>query len=128
MIYVGSCHCGAVSFEVEAGERVMCQERNCSICKKCGYLHLIVPASKFKLKSGEEKLSTYRFGTGTAEHRFCGICGIKSFYIPRSNPDGIDVNVRCLEPQPQKISVEPFDGQNWDQHAHELVHLSKGGD
>lgn len=125
MIYTGSCHCGAVQFEVEAPEVVECQDCNCSICSKSGFLHLIVPKSKFKLLRGENRLTTYTFDTGEAKHRFCNICGIKSFYIPRSNPDGIDVNVRCLDPQPKKINVEHFDGKNWERHAHKLAHLSK---
>lgn len=125
MIYKASCHCGAVQFEVEAPESITCQDCNCSICSKSGFLHLIVPKSKFKLQQGQDKLSTYTFDTGEAKHLFCKICGIKSFYIPRSNPDGIDVNVRCLDPQPKNIIVESFDGKNWEQHAHRLEHLSK---
>jgi len=125
MIYKGSCHCGAVQYEVEAPRVVECQECNCSICSKSGYLHLIVPASKFRLLKGENCLTTYTFGTGEAKHTFCKICGIKSFYIPRSNPDGYDVNIRCLDPQPEKIHISHFDGRNWEQHAHELAHLSK---
>ena len=125
MKYKGSCHCGAVQFEVEAPEEVECQDCNCSICSKSGYLHLIVPKSKFKLLQGEDNLTTYTFDTGEAKHKFCKTCGIKSFYIPRSNPDGYDINVRCLDPQPKKINIEPFDGKNWEQHAHELAHLSK---
>ena len=124
MIYKGGCHCGAVQFEVDAPEVIECQECNCSICSKSGFLHLIVPKSRFKLLTGEADLTTYRFNTQTARHLFCRICGIKSFYVPRSNPDGIDVNVRCLDPQPRKLVIEPFDGQNWEQHAHELSHLS----
>ncbi|HHQ15058.1 MAG TPA: GFA family protein [Chromatiales bacterium] len=126
MIYKGGCHCGAVQFEVDAPEVIECQECNCSICSKSGFLHLIVPKSRFKLLTGEADLTTYRFNTQTARHLFCRICGIKSFYVPRSNPDGIDVNVRCLDPQPHKLVIEPFDGQNWEQHAHELSHLSSG--
>lgn len=125
MIYKGSCHCGAVQYEVEAPENVECQECNCSICSKSGYLHLIVPKSKFKLLSGENNLSTYTFDSGEAKHKFCKTCGIKSFYIPRSNPDGYDVNVRCLDPQPEKILIEAFDGKNWELNAHKLSHLSK---
>jgi hypothetical protein len=125
MKYKGSCHCGAVQYEVEAPETVECQECNCSICSKSGYLHLIVPQSKFKLLQGEDVLTTYTFDSGEAKHTFCKICGIKSFYIPRSNPDGYDVNVRCLDPQPKEIRVEPFDGKNWEEHAHKLAHLSK---
>lgn len=125
MIYKGGCHCGAVQYEVEAGEVIECQDCNCSICSKSGYLHLIVAKSKFKLLQGENNISTYTFDSGEAKHKFCNICGIKSFYIPRSNPDGYDVNVRCLNPQPKELIVEGFDGKNWEQHAHKLAHLSK---
>lgn len=120
MIYTGSCHCGAVRFEVEAGEAVAVAECNCSICAKSGYLHLIVPRSRFRLLQGEENLTTYTFNTGTAHHRFCRICGIKSFYVPRSHPDGYSVNLRCLDPQPKSVTIQPFDGHNWKAHSHEL--------
>jgi len=125
MIYRGSCHCGSVQLEVDAPERIKCGDCNCSICSKSGFLHLIVPKSKFKLLSGEENLTTYTFNTGTAQHRFSKTCGVKSFYIPRSNPDGYDVNVRCLKPQPKELVIEPFDGKNWELHASKLAHLSK---
>ena len=125
MIYKGGCHCGAVQFEVEAEETIECQDCNCSICSKSGYLHLIVAKSKFKLLQGENNISTYTFDTGEAKHKFCNTCGIKSFYIPRSNPDGYDINVRCLDPQPKELIIEDFDGKNWEQHAHKLAHLSK---
>lgn len=128
MKYKGSCHCGAVQFEVEAPERIKCADCNCSICAKSGFLHLIVPKSKFKLLQGEDNLTTYTFNTGVAQHKFCKTCGIKSFYIPRSNPDGVDVNVRCLNPQPVEIIVEPFDGQNWEQHVAKLARFSKKSD
>lgn len=125
MLYRGGCHCGSVRFEVEAPEPIICQECNCSICSKSGYLHLIVPKSKFTLLTGHDNLATYTFGTGVARHLFCKTCGIKSFYIPRSNPDGYDINVRCLDTQPGELTVEPFDGRNWELHAHALAHLSK---
>ena len=123
--YTGGCHCGAVQFEVEAPAPIDCNECNCSIGAKSGYLHLIVPKSRFRLVRGREALSTYTFNTGVAQHHFCKTCGIKSFYVPRSNPDGIDVNVRCLEPVPADLVIEPFDGRNWEAHAHELAHLSR---
>ncbi len=128
MKYKGGCHCGAVQFEVEAPERIKCGYCNCSICAKSGFLHLIVPKSKFKLLQGEDNLTTYTFNTGVAQHKFCKTCGVKSFYIPRSNPDGVDANVRCLNPQPVEIIVEPFDGQNWERHAAALAHFSKETD
>lgn len=95
------------------------------IVHKRSLMHLIVPKSKFKLLQGEENLTTYAFNTGVAKHTFCRTCGIKSFYIPRSNPDGYDINVRCLDSRPSELIVEAFDGKNWEDHAHKLSHLSK---
>jgi len=125
MIYRGSCHCGAVSFEAEAPDSVEVENCNCSICSKSGYLHLIVPKKNFRLLSGEEQLQTYTFNSGVAKHTFCRICGIKPFYIPRSNPDGVDINLRCLNEQPKSITIVEFDGQNWEQNAHTLAHKSR---
>lgn len=127
MIYKGGCHCGAIRFEVNAPEDLEVDECNCSICTKSGYLHLIVPKSKFCLLHGEDDLTSYAFNTGVAKHLFCRICGIKSFYIPRSNPDGYAVNARCLETKPRSLTVVPFDGWHWEQHAHTLAHKSKEG-
>jgi len=124
VIYQGACHCQAVKFEVEADENVIVQDCNCSICRLTGFIHLIVPQERFKLLQGEDELSTYRFGTGVAQHKFCRHCGVKSFYIPRSNPNGIDVNLRCLNPQPEKVVIEKFDGENWEKNAHSLAHLA----
>ncbi len=125
MIYSGSCHCGAIRFQVEAPESIKCGDCNCSICSKSGYLHLIVPRSMFNLERGETDIATYTWGTGVAKHTFCRICGIKPFYIPRSNPDGYDVNVRCLDPAPATLEIEAFDGRNWEKHSHELSHMSR---
>ncbi|SMN02083.1 hypothetical protein SPONL_502 [uncultured Candidatus Thioglobus sp.] len=86
---------------------------------------MIVPKSKFKLLQGKGNLTTYTFKTAQAKHKFCKTCGIKSFYIPRSNPDGYDINVRCLNLQPMDLIIEKFDGKNWEEHAHTLAHLSK---
>jgi len=125
MKYQGSCHCGAIRFQVEAPEDLEVEECNCSICTKSGYLHLIVSKSRFRLLRGEDHITTYTFNTGVAKHLFCRVCGIKPFYIPRSNPDGYDVNVRCLDTRPRSISIVQFDGQHWEQHAHTLSHKSK---
>jgi len=125
MIYTGSCHCGAIRFEVDAPEHVEASECNCSICSRVGYLHLIVPKSKFRLLHGDDHITTYTFNTGVAKHTFCNVCGIKPFYVPRSNPDGYSVNVRCLDPLPEKLTVKPFDGRNWEQHGADLAKLSK---
>ncbi|MFZ6799727.1 GFA family protein [Undibacterium sp. Di24W] len=124
MIYQGACHCGAVQFEVEAGESVEVEDCNCSICRMTGFLHLIVPLKAFRLLSGADNLTSYRFNTGVAEHKFCKICGIKPFYVPRSNPDGMDVNLRCLKTQAKQVKIVAFDGQNWEQHGNTLASKS----
>ncbi len=128
MIYKGSCHCGAITFEVEAPKHLEANDCNCSICSKAGFLHLIVPLSKFKLLSGADNIETYTFNTGIAKHTFCKTCGIKPFYTPRSNPDGIDVNVRCLDSTPASLQITKFDGIHWEQHAHKVAHKSKETD
>ncbi len=122
----GACHCGAVTFEVETERDVVVDDCNCSICARTGFLHLIVPASRFRILSGEEKLSEYRFNTGTARHLFCSVCGVKPFYVPRSNPDGWSVNFRCLDRSEfGAVEIRPFDGQNWEAHGAALAHLSR---
>ncbi|WIO74341.1 GFA family protein [Porticoccaceae bacterium LTM1] len=122
----GGCHCGAVQFEVQTPDSVVVHECNCSMCQMVGFQHLIVPKSRFKLLQGEADITTYTFNTGVAKHTFCKHCGVKPFYIPRSNPDGFSINLRCLDQSGfQKITLEPFDGQNWEQSAGELAHLSK---
>ena len=125
LIYTGSCHCGEIRFEVEADEQIECTECNCSICLMTGFMHLIVPKFRFRLLSGKDALTTYTFNTHVAQHYFCKICGVRPYYIPRSNPDGVDVNVRCLVPAPLNISIVSFDGHNWEQNAHELTDLSR---
>ena len=125
MKYQGSCHCKAVRFEIEAPQVLEATYCNCSICSKSGFLHLILPLSKFKLLSGADALTTYTFNTGVARHTFCNHCGIKPFYTPRSNPDGIDINVNCLDTQPASVNITNFDGRNWEQHAHKVAHKSQ---
>ena len=113
----GGCHCGAVRFEaVVAGPPVAVLECNCSVCKMTGFLHIIVPHEAFELIAGRTHLTSYRFGTGTAEHLFCSRCGVKSFYQPRSHPDCWSVNASCLDEQPEAL-VTPFDGRNWEAAA-----------
>lgn len=123
--YSGSCHCGAVAFSVRAPAAVEVERCNCSICRKSGYLHLIVPKSRFTLLRGEDAMACYRFNTGVARHYFCNTCGVKPFYIPRSNPDGVDVNVNCLDDCPAHIDVVEFDGRDWEANAHTLAHKSR---
>lgn len=125
----GGCHCGAVRFEVLAPARVTARRCNCSMCTKTGFVHLIVPAADFRLLQGADRLQTYTFNTGVAKHLFCGTCGIKSFYVPRSNPDGYSVNLLCLDPGTlEQVSIEDFDGRNWEANAATLAHLSQPGD
>ena len=114
--HAGGCHCGRVRFEVLAPAEIQVSECNCSICSRTGFLHLVVPAERFKLISGREVLTSYTFNTGTAKHLFCSVCGVKSFYVPRSHPDGYSVNARCLDPGTvAAMSVKAIDGRNWEQ-------------
>ena len=114
-IYTGGCHCGRIRFEVSGQiERVL--NCNCSICSKKGFLHWIVEPEQFRLLSSSDALALYEFNTKTAKHYFCSACGISSYYIPRSHPDMIDVNVRCLDGvNPEELEVELFNGQDWEQ-------------
>lgn len=122
----GGCHCGAVRFEAAIADGAEAHACNCSMCTKLGFLHLIVPESGFRLLAGAEALRTYRFNTGVAQHLFCAVCGVKSFYRPRSNPDGWSVNLRCLDaPEEVAARVVDFDGRNWEAHAGALAHLSQ---
>ncbi|HYD44210.1 MAG TPA: GFA family protein [Phenylobacterium sp.] len=122
----GGCHCGGVRFEVALPARVEAQACNCSMCRKAGFVHIIVPESRFRLTRGAERLSTYTFNTGVARHLFCADCGIKSFYRPRSNPDGWSVNARCLDDDATlDIEIVQFDGRNWEANAAALAHLSR---
>ena len=124
----GGCHCGAVRFEVFLPDEIEVQSCNCSICRMTGYLHLILPKTRFRLLAGEGALKTYAFNTGTAKHFFCGVCGVKSFYVPRSHPDGYSVNFRCLDAEDfRSVLTTEFDGRNWEQHIGELAPLASEG-
>ena len=122
----GGCHCGGVRFETALPAVVEAQTCNCSMCAKTGYVHVIVPESRFRLTKGRERLAEYTFNTRVAKHFFCAECGIKSFYRPRSNPNGWSVNGRCLDSvEGLDLRITNFDGRNWEANAHELAHLSK---
>jgi hypothetical protein len=109
----GGCHCGRIAFEVDAPARLTVSDCNCSICRMSGFQHLIVPRARFRLLQGADSLTEYRFNTGVARHLFCRHCGVKSFYVPRSNPDGYSVNARCLDPATiEALEVEPFDDRD----------------
>lgn len=115
--HTGGCHCGRVRFEVEAPVEIEVGECNCSMCAKTAQQHLVVKKEQFRLVTGEDALTEYRFNTGKARHLFCRHCGIKSFYIPRSHPDGVSVNARCLDEGSFRIAgVRKIDGRNWELH------------
>ncbi len=118
--YEGGCHCGAVRFRVRI-ERHEALECNCSICAKKGFINLIAAPEDFVLLAGEESLSTYRFNTRTAEHRFCKVCGIHPFSRPRSHPGSYDVNARCLDTGFDFLEIMPFDGQNWEESVSSIT-------
>ena len=118
----GGCHCGRVKYEIKIPEKILVNRCSCSICQKSGYLHLIVPANRFKLICGEDDLLEYRFNTGVARHLFCRVCGIKSFYVPRSHPESFSVNLNCIDlPDKVDVTVEEFDGRNWSKNRKNLL-------
>ena len=119
--HAGSCHCGRVRIEVLAPADLDLLECNCSMCARSAYLHLIVGADAFRLLSGADDLVEYSFGTGIAKHRFCRHCGVKSFYVPRSHPDGYSVNARCLDASTvTSMKIRQFDGRHWESAREEL--------
>ena len=122
----GGCHCGGVRFEAALPAVVEAQTCNCSMCAKSGFVHVIVPESRFRITKGAERLAEYTFNTRVAKHLFCVECGVKAFYRPRSNPDGWSVNARCLDTvEGLDLQIEAFDGQNWEANAAGLAHLSQ---
>lgn len=101
---MGSCHCGAVRFDVTLSEGFASARRcTCSICRMRGAVAVTSTPRNFRLLQGEERLSTYRFNSLTAEHHFCSVCGIYTHHKRRSDPEQLGVNVACLE------GVSPFD-------------------
>ena len=122
----GGCHCRRVRFQIDAPASLEVLECNCSICTMTGFLHLIVPASRFRLLAGADALIEYTFNAGVAKHRFCRHCGIKSFYVPRSHPDGYSINARCLDGVDlQRLHVTPFDDGHRDAATAAIAHLSR---
>jgi hypothetical protein len=122
----GGCHCQRIRLEVDAPAIIDALDCNCSICRMTGFLHLIVPAARFRLLAGEDALTEYRFNTGTARHLFCRHCGVKAFYVPRSHPDGYSVNVRCLDADTiTSVAITPFDDSNREAATLAIAHLSK---
>ena len=122
----GGCHCRRVRFEVDAPAVIEALDCNCSICRMSGFQHLIVPGSRFRLLGSGDELAEYSFNTGAAKHYFCRHCGIKSFYVPRSHPDGIDVNVRCLDAGTvETIRITLFDDADRDAATAAIAHLAR---
>ena len=111
-----ACHCRTVRFRVKLTDGFRTARRcTCSYCRMRGAVAVSADISGISFQAGEEALTLYRFNTGVAQHTFCSTCGIHPFYIPRSDPDKIDVNVRCLDGiDVSKLDVKVFDGKNWE--------------
>ncbi|KAF8688345.1 hypothetical protein HU200_042307 [Digitaria exilis] len=120
VVHSGGCHCRRLRWRVEAPASVAAWVCNCSDCSMRGNAHFVVPADKFQLEAGaEESLTTYTFGTHTAKHTFCKVCGITSFYTPRSHPDGVAVTVACVDPNTLRhVEYRKADGKNWEEWFH----------
>ena len=124
-----TCHCGAVELRVPLSDGLSTARRcDCSFCRRRGAAAVSAPLDGVEIIRGADNLTLYQWNTKTAQHYFCKTCGIKSFYVPRSNPDGISVNARCLDPETiSKVRITNFDGRNWEKHADELKHFSQDG-
>ncbi|XP_041456893.1 centromere protein V-like [Lytechinus variegatus] len=121
--HTGGCHCGLVRFEAMAPAVITVMDCDCSICVKKQNRHFIVPNSKFKLLQGEDMLTCYTFNTHQAKHTFCKVCGVQSFYTPRSSPDCKGIAPHCIDPGTiQGEIVERFHGVNWEE-----TFTAKGG-
>lgn len=115
IVYTGNCHCNAIKFEIYAPIHLSIVECNCTICYVTGFLHLHVENKDFTLICGKSQLSTYSFNTMIAQHTFCKICGVKSFYKPRSHPKDYSINFRCLNiPITSTVGKSFFDGKHWE--------------
>lgn len=124
----GQCHCGEVTFEFYNSPEFVVWDCNCSICLMKRNVHVVVPASKFSLLSGADQLTTYTFNTHVAKHKFCKVCGVQAYYIPRSNPDGIAITVACVDRTTvRSVTTKTFDGINWEDQikTSEIVGMSK---
>nr|XP_043633384.1 uncharacterized protein LOC122604565 [Erigeron canadensis] len=123
VIHNGGCHCKNVRWRVDAPASIVAWQCNCSDCAMRGNTHFIVPSERFEILGDSEKfLTTYTFGTHTAKHTFCKVCGITSFYTPKSNPDGIAITYKCVDPGSiTHVEIKHFDGLNW-----EISHKSTG--
>lgn len=124
VVHKGGCHCGSVRFEVQAPPVLAVIDCNCSICVKKQNRHFIVSHDSFKLIKGHDSMKTYSFGSHQAKHYFCVKCGVQSFYIPRSNPDGYGIAAHCLdEGTVKKVKVEKFNGKQWEEGIKKSAHI-----
>jgi len=122
----GGCHCGRVRFRAEVDLDLLSQ-CSCTMCVKKGIMHLPIFPKDFTLLRGKDVLKVYTFETGTAQHTFCPHCGIHPFYVPRSQPDKITVNARCLDDidGPALKPTRFFDGKHW--HDAQKKRIADGG-
>lgn len=121
----GGCHCGRIRFEFDGPANIEATRCNCSICSMTGFLHYFVHRDELRLSADADDIATYTFNTGVARHMFCRHCGVKSFYVPRSHPDGYSINLNCIDPGSiESISTAEFDGRNWEQNIDKLSPLN----
>jgi hypothetical protein len=127
--HAGACHCGAVTFAFTAPRDLLAWDCNCSVCAMKRNVHCMAQKSAFRLLSGEDQLTEYRFNTRRAVHMFCKVCGVQAFYSPRSNPDSFAVTIACIRPGTvASFTIKAFDGRNWEAFYGKsgIAALSKG--
>ena len=122
--YFGECHCKSIRFEFYCRKDVSIVKCNCSICSITNFLHLIIPHKDFILLRGKEHLHTYQFNKNIAKHFFCKICGIKSFYQPRSHKNCFSINYNSVINPPKIKSVNSFNGRDFENNIKALREIS----
>ena len=113
--FTGSCHCGAVRYEVTMTPPQKAVACNCSHCARAGWLLAFVPADTFTLLAGEDQLQEYQFNRKHIHHLFCRTCGMHPFSRgkDRNGKLTVSINLRCLpELDADKLPVQHFDGKS----------------
>jgi hypothetical protein len=84
------------------------------------------PFRRGVLLSGGRR-STTENGTGVARHTFSSYCGMHAFYVPRSQPDRITVNARCIDgiDGPSLKPSRFFEGRHWEKAQRKRI--AEGG-
>ncbi|SFA85237.1 Glutathione-dependent formaldehyde-activating enzyme [Poseidonocella pacifica] len=109
-----TCHCGAVELRVTLVDGLSTARRcDCTFCRRRGAAAVSAPLDGVEVIRGADKLTKYSWGTQTAQHYFCSVCGIYTHHRRRSNPNEFGVNMANLEGvNPRDHDIPWVDGIN----------------